>query len=84
MAEHEYAVDVTEGTTQTRHRVTVPADLLADLGLSGADEETVVRETFAFLLEREPATSIYEEFPLDTVSSHFPDFPEELRTRLAG
>jgi len=57
LAEHEYAVDVTEGTTQTRHRVTVPI---------------------------EPATSIYEEFPLDTVASYFPDFPDELRTRLAG
>src|SRR4051795_13495825 len=39
MAEHEYAVDVTEGTTQTRHRVIVPAELLDDLGLSGADEQ---------------------------------------------
>ena len=58
MAEHEYAVEVTEGTTTTRHRVTVPDDLLA--------------------------TSIYEEFPLDTISSHFPDFADELRTRLAG
>jgi len=84
LAEHEYAVDVTEGTTKTRHRVTVPIDLLTDLGLPGADEQTVVRETFAFLLEREPATSIYEEFPLDTVASHFPEFPDELRTRLAG
>jgi hypothetical protein len=84
MAEHEYAVDVTEGTTQTRHRVVVPTDLLDDLGLAGADEETVVRESFAFLLDREPATSIYEEFPLDTVASRFPEFADELRTRLAG
>jgi hypothetical protein len=84
MGEHEYSVEVTEGTTRTRHRVTVPTDLLTDLGLAGADEQTVVHESFAFLLEREPATSIYEEFPLDTISSHFPDFADELRTRLAG
>ena len=84
MGEHEYAVEVTEGTTLTRHRVTVPTDLLTDLGLAGADEQTVVHESFAFLLDREPATSIYEEFPLDTISSHFPDFADELRTRLAG
>jgi hypothetical protein len=84
MADHEYAVDVTEGTTQTRHRVIVPADLLDDLGLSGSDEEQVVRESIAFLLEREPATSIYDEFPLDTVASRFPEFADELRARLAS
>src|SRR3954451_14537438 len=84
LAEHEYAVDVTEGTTQTRHRVIVPIDLLTDLGLSGADEQTVVRESIAFLLDREPAKSIYDELPLDTVASRFPDFADALRTRLAG
>lgn len=84
LADHEYAVEVTEGTTQTRHRVVVPVDLIDDLGLAGADEQTVVRESIAFLLEREPATSIYDEFPLDTVASRFPDFADELRTRLAS
>ena len=84
LAEHEYAVDVTEGTTQTRHRVVVPTDLLDDLGLVDVDEERVVRESIEFLLDREPATSIYEEFPLDTVASRFPDFADELRTRLAS
>ena len=84
LAEHEYAVDVTEGTTHTRHRVIVTTELLDDLGLAGADEQRVVHETIEFLLEREPATSIYDEFPLDTVASLFPDFADELRTRLTG
>jgi hypothetical protein len=84
LADHEYAVDVTEGTTRTRHRVIVPPELLEDLGLIDADEQAVVRESIEFLLDREPATSIYEEFPLDTVASRFPDFADELRLRLAG
>jgi len=84
LAEHEWAVDVTEGTTQTRHRVVVPTELLDDLGLVDADEEQVVRESIGFLLEREPATSIYDEFPLDTVAAQFADFADELRSRLAG
>jgi hypothetical protein len=84
LAEHEYAVEVTEGTTQTRHRVVVPPDLLDDLGLVDVDEQRVVRESIEFLLDREPATSIYEEFPLDTVASRFPDFADELRARLAS
>ena len=84
LAPHEYAVDVTEGATHTRHRVVVPVELLDDLGLIDVDEERVVRESIEFLLDREPATSIYDEFPLDTVASRFPDFADELRTRLAG
>ena len=36
-----------------------------------------------FLLEREPATSILPEFSLVDVSRYFPDFPKELRRRLA-
>lgn len=84
LAEHEYAVDVTEGTTRTRHRVIVPLELLDDLGLVGVDEQRVVRESIEFLLDREPATSIYEEFPLDTLASQFPDFADELRARLAS
>ena len=84
LADHEYAVDITEGTTRTRHRVIVTPDLLDDLRLVDADEQQVVRASFQFLLEREPATSIYEEFPLDTVASRFPDFADELRARLAG
>jgi hypothetical protein len=84
LAPHEFAVDISEGTTHTRHRVIVPADLLDDLGLAGVDEQRVVHESIEFLLDREPATSIYEEFPLDTVASRFPDFADELRARLAG
>ncbi len=84
LTEHEYAVEVTEGETRTHHRVTVPADLFADAGIAGADETQVIRESFAFLLEREPVTSIADEFPLDTVATRFPDYLDELRTRLAG
>ena len=84
LADHEYAVEVDEGTTHTRHRVIVPVDLLDDLGLVDVDEERVVRESIEFLLDREPATSIYDEFPLDTVASRFPEFPDELRARLSA
>lgn len=84
LSEHTYAVEVVEGTVLTHHRVSVPGDLLDDLGLVDVDEQQLVHETIEFLLEREPSTSIYEEFPLDTVASHFPDYAEEIRTRLAS
>jgi len=77
-----YGVQVTEGDTTTSHRVTVPDALLDDLGLDDVDPELVVRETFGFLLDREPATSILDEFSLDQVPGFFPDYHDELRSRL--
>jgi hypothetical protein len=62
--------------------VQVPATLVEDLGLTDVDRELVVRETFAFLLEREPPSSILGEFSLDVVSGYFPEFYDELRRRL--
>jgi hypothetical protein len=82
--ESAYGVQVTEGDVRTDHRVTVPDDLLDDLGLAEADREAVVREAFAFLLEREPATSILPEFSLDQIGRYFPEFTAELPRRLAG
>ena len=80
---HQFGVQVTEGDVTTSHQVTVPESLLDDLNLSGTDEEAVVRESFAFLLEREPATSIMKEFSLDVIPNYFPDYSEELSRRLS-
>jgi hypothetical protein len=79
-----YGVQLEEGDTTTSHRVHVPAELLDDLGLTDVDRELVVRETFAFLLEREPPSSILGEFSLDVVPRYFPEFYDELRARVAG
>ena len=84
MGPHQFGVQVTEGDVTTSHQVTVPESLLDDLNLGGTDEETVVRESFAFLLEREPATSIMKEFSLDVISSYFPEYSEELTRRLSS
>ena len=83
MAPGEYGVEVEEGNGTTGHKVRLPPTFLDDLLLTDADEERIVRETFGFLLEREPATSILPEFSLDDVSRYFPEFPEELQRRLS-
>ena len=41
-----------------------------------------MRESFVFLLEREPASSIMSEFSLDVISRYFPEYVEELPERL--
>ncbi|MDQ3570375.1 MAG: hypothetical protein M3396_07080 [Actinomycetota bacterium] len=83
MGSHEFGVQVREGQTETNHRVTVPESLIEDLQLGEDDLERVVRESFHFLLEREPASSILPEFSLNEISRYFPEYSEELTTRLA-
>jgi hypothetical protein len=94
MGPHDFVVTVKQGHRQTRHRVTVPQALLDDVGLAPvvedsdgekglrATEERLVRESFAFLLEREPATSIMREFGLDVIGRFFPEYVPAMRTRL--
>ena len=83
MGPHQFGVQVTEGDVTTSHQVTVPENLLDELGLFDTDEEAVVRESIAFLLEREPATSIMDEFSLDVIPRFFPEYSEELTRRLS-
>ena len=80
MGAREFEVVVGEG--DSAHRVTVPEDLVAELSLPEGDLEGVVRESFVFLLEREPASSIMPEFSLDVIPNYFPEFKEELPKRL--
>ena len=77
-----YAVRVRQGTATTNHTVTVPQELVEELGLHGVDGCAIVEASFAFLLEREPATSILADFPLDVIARYFPEFDAELPGRL--
>lgn len=78
----EFEVQVREGDRETNHRVAVPEGLIEELGLPEDDLDKVVRESFAFLLKREPASSIMPEFSLDVIPGYFPEYKEELPKRL--
>ncbi len=79
----EFQVEVGGADGGTSHHVTVPEDLIERLDLPEDDLERVVRESFEFLLEREPASSIMSEFSLDVISGYFPEYEEELPRRLS-
>ena len=49
-----------------------------------ADVERLVSETFVFLLEREPVSSILSSFDLADVTRYFPEYPTEIRQRLGA
>lgn len=79
----EFRVQVDDGEQQTTHQVTVPKGLGEGLELRDDDLERIVRESFCFLLEHEPASSILPRFSLSDISRYFPDYPNELARRLA-
>jgi hypothetical protein len=76
----EWRVTVTDGTT-THHRVRVSGADLARLA-QGRSAEDLLRESFLFLLEHEPNTSILATFDLSIISRYFPGYEQEIRRRL--
>ena len=79
---HVYDVTITHvsGAT-TRHEVTVPEALMADLGVSDAQEPLLVRASLAYLMENDPA-AVPERFALDDIGEALPDYRSEIVTRL--
>ncbi len=59
----------------------MPKGLIRDLRLPEEDLERVVRESFRFPLEREPASSILPKFSLDVIPTYFPECGRELPKR---
>jgi hypothetical protein len=76
-----YRVVVEDGGTE--HVVSVPEEMRGDPQL-GADLERLVRASFEFLLEREPAASVMRAFSLDVIPRYFPEYPAEIRRRLGA
>ena len=79
--EESFRVEVRSGGVTTSHTVDVPRGLAEELGWGEAGEADLVRESFAFLLEREPASSILRRFNLDVIGRYFPEYPSEIRRR---
>jgi len=74
------AVTVRDGDrVLSSHQVTVsPADL-DRLSPGAAEPMELVRTSFAFLLEREPPSSILRTFDLPVIGRYFPDYEAAIR-----
>ena len=64
----------------TTHVVSVTAADLARLAPGAADPEDLVTRSFAFLLEREPKSSILGRFDLMVIARYFPEYERAVRT----
>jgi hypothetical protein len=80
--DREFDVRIRDGGAETQHHVTVPDRIGDSIDPDEHGLETVVRESFEFLLEREPASSILPRFSLTDISRYFPEYPGELARRL--
>lgn len=77
----EYRVVVREGDDSSEHTVTVTDGDLVRFG-PGSDKESLVEESFRFLLEREPKESILASFELPVIARYFPEYPVEIKERV--
>jgi hypothetical protein len=75
-----YRVEVDGAAATSTHQVEVPDGYEAELGLAAVALDELVRASFDFLLEREPASSILRRFRLDVIERYFPEY----RTEIAG
>ncbi len=79
-----FGVEIQQGGATTNHRVTVPDEMVADLGLGDVDREQLVRESIEFLLEREPPSSILPEFALTDIQKYFGEYYDEIGGRVGA
>jgi len=79
---HVYDVLLTHDSGATTHHcVTVPESLMAELGLSAAQEPLLVRASLTYLMERAPS-AVPERFDLDEIGRAVPEYAEEILDRL--
>jgi len=79
---YEFRVTVREASSESRHRVTVKKSDYEDLVGGKASPEELVRESFRFLLEREPKESILGSFDLLVINRYFPEYRARIVERL--
>ena len=70
---HRCIVEISEGSSTTNHEVAVSkADV--QRWARGRSVEDLVKDSFAFLLQREPKESILKQFDLSVIQRYFPDY----------
>lgn len=74
---HRCEVAVVDGGSSTHHKVEVSAAELDRWG-TGRSAEGLVRDSFRFLLYREPKESILREFKLSVITRYFPEYEREI------
>jgi hypothetical protein len=78
-----FRVQIIETGSESTHDVTVTTNDYTRITNGKVEPEELVRESFEFLLEREPKESILARFDLSVISRYFPEYEREIRRRLS-
>jgi hypothetical protein len=78
-----FRVRVIEGGSESSHQITLSAKDCARLAGGTTEAEQLIRNSFQFLLDREPKESILARFDLSAISRYFPEYELEIKQRLA-
>ncbi|HWP00929.1 MAG TPA: hypothetical protein VNL74_09945 [Methylococcus sp.] len=71
-----------EGKTRTVHTVVVTPEYVERLTAGALTAEALIEQSFVFLLEREPNTSILRRFDLEAIGHYFPEYEATIRKRI--
>jgi hypothetical protein len=80
LAGDEWLVSV-QGAVTTHHRVRVTGADVARFS-EGRAPERLLHESFRFLVEREPNTSILTSFNLPLIGRYYPEYERDIRAQL--
>ena len=67
------------GQTTTTHHVTVKPAYAHQLTQGKVSTENLVKQSFEFLLQREPNTSILRNFDLSVIAHYFPEYEQRIQ-----
>ncbi len=82
LGDDEYSIEVQHRAGSSRHEVNVTLAALDRFG-GGAGAARLLEESFRFLLEHEPKEAILRRFEISEIARYFPEYPVEIRKRLA-
>lgn len=79
---YEVVVDGTHGSGETTHTVVLRPEYYKKLCGGTITHEWLIIQSFKFLLEREPNTSILRHFDLEEIARYFPEYEAEITARV--
>jgi hypothetical protein len=83
LSDGAFQVRVSEGATESSHRVTLRPEYLKRLTAGKIDATELLRRSFEFLLDREPKESILSRFDLQDIQRYFPDFERAMERQIS-
>lgn len=78
-SQQEFVVTVEERGTKTQHAVTLDDNYHQALTQGKVTKEELIKESFEFLLRREPKESILSKFDLKIINNYFPEFEKDIK-----